>query len=201
LLLLQKDRAGNEKLREFYLSQIEILRLSRQRIPVGRQKSTPVQLTGEQLAAFHSHWYFYAVYLLLLRSPKLDEAKLASILDIGIEKIQTAIAMLIAIGLAVQNSKTGLHQIREGDVGVGRNSPYVDHIHRNFRLEAIKSLDKRNISDAHYSRYFMVSQKRAAEIQERFAQMVVQLNAMVDTAENTKEELILFGLCHDCFRY
>lgn len=193
VILAHYERAGSEHLREYYMDRMEKLRLSRQRLPLKNK-----ELSDADLAAFHSHWYHYAAYELLGLKSKPDIGQIAETLDVSVERIEKAVRFLAEIG--VVEEKNGRWEKKPFDMAVGRKAAYVDLIHRNFRIEAIRSLDRRHLEDSHYSRFFTVSKKKASLLQEQIAEFVKGLNEKIAEPEKAQNEN-LYSFSLDCFRY
>ena len=194
MIMAHSDRAGSEHLKEYYRDRMQKMKISRQRLPL----EVKTELTETEIVTFHSHWYYYAVYELTGLKIKLDEEQIAQMLDVSVARVKKALRFLLDVGVVIDDK--GRYRKSDFNMAVGRKTPYINLIHRNFRFEAIRSLDRREMEDSHYSRFFTVSKKKAALLQEKIADFVKELNEEIGPAESQAAE-VLYSFCLDCFRY
>jgi uncharacterized protein (TIGR02147 family) len=193
ILLAQFDRAGSVNLQNYFKGTIDKIRLSRQRLPIKEKKD----LSEVDLAAYHTHWYYHALHVLMEMDPHINAKDAAMILNIDLEKVEKGTEFLLDIG--VLSEEDGLWKTKDINNSIGRDKPYIDLVHRNFRLQVLKSLDNRKIVDSHYSRYFFVSKKRIGEMQEEMADFMVKINQLIARPEE-EDGRDLYALTVDCFK-
>lgn len=195
VLLAQFERAGSEKLRQYYLVMLERIRLGRQRVigALGRD------LTEGDFGLYHSKWYNHALHVLMELHPKADVAELARTLGITTVKVEESLGFLISVGAL--KLEEGRYQVCEINNSAKRGSPWVDGIHQDFRLEAIKSLDRRTLADSHYSRFFLASERKSALLQEELAEFMKRVNELIARPEEKNDVRKLHALCLDSFTY
>lgn len=197
MLLGQFEKAANPSLKKYYEEKIEKMRLGRQRLP----SATSRTVSEIEFGLYHSKWYNHALHVLLEAHPEGNRDVLAQILRITPKKVDEALEFLIQIGAAKKVNQK--YQVIEINNSASRNSPWVDGIHQDFRLEAIKSLDLRSLEDSHYSRFFLANSKKMALIQEELADFMKKLNQLIERVEPEDKELPkqLGALCLDSFSY
>jgi len=195
MLMAQSEKAGSESLRSYYQEQLEKLRLGRQRVIAEPGK----QISQADFGLYHSKWYNHALHVLIELIPKPDIMKLSDILKVSEAKVNEALHFLVSIGALTETD--GHYKSVEINNSAERGSPWVDGIHQDFRLEAIKSLDHRSVGDSHYSRFFVAGPKKNALIQEELAELMKRMNELIASPDEQENERELHGLCFDCFSY
>lgn len=117
ILLAQYERAGSEKLRQYYLEILERMRLGRQRLSGTRGRD----LSESDFGLYHSKWYNHALHVLMELHPKADIALLARTLGITSVKVEESLAFLVSVG-ALKVDK-GRYQVCEINNSAKRGSP------------------------------------------------------------------------------
>ena len=193
-LLVNFERAGSEKLKDYYSEKIHKKRTARQRIPVKLQEFSEVEL-----ATFYSNWIYFAIYDFLRCVKVKGEVELAELLNFPLSDVEKAFALLKRMNLLVFENKK--FSTRKAHLSIGRDTPYLASVHRNFRLQAIQSLERRKAEDSHYSQHFVVSKEKAAWIQEKIALFIKEIGIEWDEPEDSSKQKLLFSFALDCFRY
>ena len=196
ILLTHFERASSSHLKSYYHGRIHQVRSNRQRIPMREGK----RLSEVELASFYAVWYHFAIYVYLEASQGASRASIIEALALEENTVRQSLNFLQSLGLAEEKKEQFFH--KEGNVSVGRDSPFIDLVHKNFRLEVIRSLDQRKVEDAHYSQYFSATKETASWLQERVAEFKKEIDQELEARKKGKVvKMELYSLTIDCFRY
>ena len=162
MLLCQLDKAGSVDLKEYYLTQIRKIQNERKEIK-NRIKVTD-QLAEVDYITYYGQWYYAAIHVLVSISSFQTKESISKRLNLNIDTTAQALKFLLEKGLIIENS--GKYSIGQSRIHLDRKSPLISKHHTNWKIEAIKSLDKHNLSDMHYSSVVALSRKDAEKIKE-----------------------------------
>jgi uncharacterized protein (TIGR02147 family) len=188
LLLVQLARAGTEKLRQRFRSQIEAQRARHSNLKHRFRATTTLE--ERDLYAFFGVWYFNAIQLAASIPRLRDKSKLMSSLGLSEELVNEALEFLMSRGL-IEESKGRLvpGQTR---VFIGKDSPILKAHHANWRAKAVQSLDQATEKDLHFTSVYSLSAKDAARIRERLVREIEAVRAIVkDSPEEQLSTLTL----------
>lgn len=167
LLLVQKARAGTEKLKKVLEQQIKTLAESAQSL---KNRIKHQKFTEENKAVFYSHWYYSAIRL-GASIPKLGSVSaLANYLDLDRALVSRIIDFLLKNKLIVTH-KNGF-DMGPSVTHTGHDSPYVNRHHVNWRLQALKSMESTNDNNLFYTGPMVLSDSLAKEIRKTLIDLI-----------------------------
>jgi uncharacterized protein (TIGR02147 family) len=184
LWMLEHKRAGTQELKK-YFHQL-MAGIKEKSLNLKERVQIPQALSGEAEATYYSSWIYSAVHVASML-PKLNTAKkIAAALELP-EELTTSIAkFLVKNGLLEQNGEV----LTSGKIQLhlDRDSANINKHHSNWRIEALKSLDrKNNKKDLHYSGVSSLSKADAEKIRLMFVDVVENY---VRTIEKSPEETV-----------
>ena len=194
LLLVQSARAGSKELREYFRAEIQE-HLAR-RLNLTRRLGGKNPLSEEQRSRYYSSWLFAAIHIALTIPELQTPHVLARHFRIPVKTILEVLEFLVSCGLARQND--GAYQTGVNEIRVGNDSALIVRHHTNWRLEALKSLDReqRERADFHYSGTFSISRSDVTRLKDKMLEWVRETATLV--RESPEEEL--YAVCMDLFR-
>lgn len=191
LLLLQRDRAGTTKLKQYYTEQIQEV-LDR-RLILSKRHGGQNKLSEEHRALFYSSWHYLAIYVALAIPGAQTKEALRSFFQLPMKKIAEVVEFLVESGLARQE---GEHFIAEpGWIRLESGSPLMLKHHSNWRTQALLALDRDELLNLHYSAVMSLSRSDIRELKNR---MLDHIKDYVATARESKEEEV-YALTMDFF--
>lgn len=192
LLLLQKERAGTEKLKKYFSRQIEELIQRRSvlsnRVPVSNR------ISPEAEAKFYSSWIYGAAHVLLSIPHLQERAQLAAFLQLSVGATTEILEFLQEIGLAIYNN--GKYAMGPGHIHLAGDSENINKHHSNWRIQALRSLDFKRPDDLHYSAVVTLSKDDAARVKDL---LLSGMKKNIEIIRNSKEEEA-YVYCFDFFR-
>lgn len=188
ILLVSYGRAGTDALRRYYKKQLDGLRENRSVLKNRVQFQKTLSL--EDQAFFYSSWHYAAVHVAVSLPGCNSEKGLSAYFGLSMQRIGEIVEFLEKVGLIIREGtklKVGLSR-----VFLGSDSPLISKLHTNWRLEAIKSLDRYTEKDLHFSSAFTASYKDVAQIREMMIECIEQIRAVIKPSKD--EGCFVYGL-------
>jgi len=191
LLLLSRDRAGNQTLKKYYGEQIQEV-LDR-RLNLAKRLGEQNVLDEESKVIFYSSWHYAAIHLALTVPELQTREVLAKYFRLPMKKVISVLEFLVSVGLA----RTEGERFVAGStvIRIGSESPHIVKHHSHWRAQAIESLDRDDIVDLHYSAVVSLSRADARAIKER---VLENIKEYLQTIRESREEEV-YALCMDFF--
>ena len=168
LLLLQKERAGTEDLRDYF--QTKLNDLIERRLTIKNRIQAQEGLSPADQTVFYSKWYYGAIHVLLSITTLQTKAALAEHLRLPLATISDALEFLESRGLAVQ--KSGRFEIGPRHMHLSKDSPHIVKHHTNWRTRAVTSLDAPKPGDMHYSVAMTLSKDDAIKLKAALLKVI-----------------------------
>lgn len=186
ILLVEFDRAGSSQMRAYFKSKIEAIR--KDRLDMQKRFSEARTLTPEHQATYYSSSQYAAIHA-SLSVPELQTVQaLTEGFGIGRERVIEILSFLVSVGLAVEES--GRFRIGLARLHLGKNSNLIRQHHTNWRVEAIKALD-RNADDLHYSAVITASEEDVRVLREHWIKALEEFNKIVAPSKEEKVQAIV----------
>ncbi|RYZ79309.1 MAG: TIGR02147 family protein, partial [Proteobacteria bacterium] len=180
LLLVQKARAGTKDLENYFQNQLNQILKNRHVIKkrVGRTDS----IAGEDELRYYSNWQFAAVHVAISIPELNNPVAISNQLDIPINQVRAILDFLTKTGLAVSK---GLQNFEIGPkhIHLSSESSQVRSHHMNWRMRALKSLDKESKSNLHYSSAVSLSRADTEKIKELLIQNLKSMNKVIQGSQ------------------
>lgn len=164
LLLLQRDKAGSARLRQYFQEQIDETRA--QTAMVKAHLNIKDELNEEDQATYYSMWWYAAVHILSALPGTQTRPAIAERLQLPTTIVDRALLFLSARSLVVE--KDGRLGIGKGRVHLGDKSPLIARHHVNWRSKTAHFLEShgaQNPKHLHYSGILGLSRSDAKKIQ------------------------------------
>lgn len=183
LLLVQMERAGSFELKNYFKEKIKMLKDKRLQIAHRLNKSTKV--TKEHQAEYYSHWTYLAIHVALSISELQTPEALKKHFQLSLKKVNEALHFLTIIGLA--QKENGKFKIGKTHIHLENNSENILKHHTNWRIEALRSLERDELSELHYSVVYTLSREDALKLKDKIIKLVKE---NISTVDPSKEEVI-----------
>jgi uncharacterized protein (TIGR02147 family) len=181
--MVELKRAGTPDLKTYFQKLMHSLR--EKNIEIKDRVGIPQVLSTEAQTIYYSSWIYGAIHMAGMIGNLSSAAKIAAGLQISETQAIQVIEFLIANGLldgTPQKFRSGKIQIH-----LGKNTPNINKHHTNWRVEAIKSLDREHKEDLHYSGVSCLSEEDAHKIK---ALLVDTIENYVRLVEKSPEETL-----------
>jgi len=183
LLLVQRARAGTSVLQKYYDRKIQ--KALDLRLILKNRLTDKKTLTREDQAIYYSDWLYSAVHLAVLVPRLRTPQSIANYLGASVEKIVRSLEFLEAVNLVIKKEReyfpgnTRIH--------LESDSPMISKHHTNWRLQAIRSLERTSPSELHYSSVIGISQGDLPRVREVMVKAIEEIRSVV---RNSKDESV-----------
>lgn len=190
--LVQRERAGNKELREYWTERLREIETQRNRLSERFTKHQ--ELDVEQKAIYYSSWKYVAVRLSTDVSGGQTAAQVAANFRMSPDEAQDVLTFLASNGLCVEDN--GVYRLGPAHVHVPNESPFVAKHHVNWRTRAVVGIDSRTPDELFFTAPMVISEKDFERLRE---QLNTSIKSIVETAKaSTSENVVCLNI--DFFR-
>lgn len=185
-LIVHLARAGTEKLRRRISKKLE--RLREENLILSKRLKSTTSLGTEEKAVYYSNWYYAAIHA-LVSIPQLQTVDaLSRNLSLSHVLIQHVLDFLVQCQLV--RIKKGKYEIGVEKMHLPGDSPFIQRHHGNWRIQALRALEKIKPEDLHYSSVISLSRAELLEIREKIISLIQEKKKIIVASE--KQEV---GAC------
>jgi uncharacterized protein (TIGR02147 family) len=191
LLLVQKNKAGTRKLKDYFDTQIG--EIKKRRLVVAERLGKNYSLTDPEKQIYYSSWIYSAVHIATTIPELQTKKKLAEHLNLHYDRLAEVLNFLSQAQLVIMNGEN----VRPGPslIHLGNNSSNIFKHHANWRNQAIESLEREGPLDLHYSLVLSLSKEDIEKVKSIFLKGIEN---MAEIVRPSKEET-LYALNIDFF--
>lgn len=193
LLLFHFEKAGSHKLRFYYQEQIHRIRQKRTEVRSHVEADLEIDFTKQM--RFFSEWLYIAIFTAVQIPELREEKKLADKLHLSEGIVRKSVEWMIEQGF-LKRERNHLSPTSQR-IHLAGDSPFIDQHHRNWRNEAVRSLNRKTDSNLHYSGALSMSQADYFRVRELLLQGISNIESILKPSKD--EELVGIGL--DLFLY
>ncbi len=175
LLLIQRDRAGDHKLKKLFEKQISKAQTDAQKLK--SRIAWEKELTFEQQAVFYSDWLYTAVHALTSIKSMNNADAIAERLGTSRARIVEVINWLLQFALCKEEN--GKLVIGPMTTFIDRNSPLTTRHHSNWRQKAIEKMSDPKDRDFFFTAPFTVSKNDYESVRKDLLQFIDGLSKRV----------------------
>lgn len=192
LLLIQYQRAGIAKLKNRFHRQMLDIRDAR--MALKNRLGVKQSLKERDQVLYYSSWHYSAIHAIVSIPGFQTVDKIAAALSLEPKIVAEALEFLLQSGLLKETRKASKTLLEVGNtrIHLGNDSPLISKHHINWRLQGIRSVEKRRPEDLHYSSVFSISRKDALRIREGLIEHIKSVKAVIK--DSPEEELHSFSL-------
>lgn len=155
LLLIQKDKAGTELLKEHFRNQVSELRKSRQHVK--ERVRLEDEISSKDTAMYYNNWWYSAIHVTTALAEVNTREDISRMLGVPPDIVGQVLDFLVSRGLVQE--KNGRYSIGKARVHVGSRSPLVTRHHANWRLKAVEVQERMHPRNLHFSEVVAISKK------------------------------------------
>jgi uncharacterized protein (TIGR02147 family) len=179
LLLVQRDKAGSTKLKNFFNDQIEGL-LKKRRL-VTHRIGSPEEISDLDQKTYYQYWWHVAIHILCGLDSINTREDIARYFNLPLEIVDHTLTFLISKGFV--NEVNGGLEVGKTRIHLGSESPNVTRHHINWRNRVIPNLEKFKSTDLHYSAVIGIAQKDFALINEKILKMLEDVEKVIQNSD------------------
>lgn len=190
LLLVQKDRAGTQRLKLLFEKQASRLRAQAQKLENRLPYDTV--LSEADKALYYSEWYFGAARI-LTSIPGFSTAEtLSKALDIPISNVNRILEFLLARGLCIEDKK-GKLAVGPKRTFLESDSNLIGRHHTNWRMRAIEHYPRMTTQDFAYTSPLSISERGFLKVREEL-RVLAERVAKIVSDDDVQENLVCFNI-------
>lgn len=188
LVLLQHERAGSKKLKDYFLELKEQIR--KQALQVSQRVHKNKVLTDVEKSVFYSSWLFAAIHLMTTLDRKIRFEDLCTKFNLHPSRVREILDFLIQIQMVVE--KDGIFSSGPVATHLEKKSPFLIKHHTNWRLKAIQAAESLSDNELMYSANVSLSKKDFECLREEFMQVIQRFVDVVKPSPS--EDIAQFNL-------
>lgn len=191
LNLVEYGRSGTRNLKQRLQRRLQTLR--DQQLNLKSRLRLNKQIAEEDQAAYYASSLPATLHALLSVPQYSSAVEAARALNHSLAQVTEVCNQLVRIG--VYKIESHRYVLNQASVHLGQASQYLTQHHINWRLEAIKHIQKKNPSQLHYSSVVSLSHEDRQKLHELFIQTIQTKKEIV---RKSKEESVS-AVCLDFF--
>lgn len=161
-LLLQEARAGTYVLKKYFQTQIKYI--EEQRKKINQRIKVKSEISNEGKALYYSKWFYSAIHFIIAIPQYQTTEAISKRLKLPIRLVSKILQNLVDMKLIKQNGLE--YKIIETRIHLDSESPFISKHHINWKVEAIKSLEKEEEKNFDYSSVIAISKEDASRMKE-----------------------------------
>ena len=189
LMLVQLARAGTASLRTQFQKVIDQAR--EDRLNLQKRVGVKDSISKEDQATYYSHWYFAALHVMTGIPSMQTKQAMAKELNLPLSRISEILDFLVSIGL-VNEGSDGRYSTGIGKIHLKKDSPMILRHHANWRIQAIRCIEKSPDAGIHYSVLVNTSKSDSELLRSMIAQFIEKFMKVVHPSVD--EEMNCFTL-------
>lgn len=172
ILLVNFDRAGSHKLKEYFRRQIK--HIQKQRTENLQQVlKTDITLSETDKAIFYSNWLYSAVRLQTSIKGFQTLESLSSYFQISREQISDILYFLIEKNLVLKNEKG--FEMGPQRTHLESSSPFIKARQISWRVKAFEKMDRTDKSQFFYTAPMSISEQQLKNLREKITDVIKEL--------------------------
>jgi uncharacterized protein (TIGR02147 family) len=190
--LVNLDKAGSEKLRNYWRQRIKEISQERQKLisRIGKHR----ELTAEQKATFYSSWLYVAIYVATAIHDGQSLEEIALRFNLSREKSESYLSFLVQTGICEVNN--GIYRMGSAVIYLPNESPLVVRHHSNWRIKAMNRMDQREEIELFFTSPMSMSKNDFLKIRNLIAEMIQ--TSLEICKDSSAEEVVCMNI--DFFR-
>lgn len=180
-LLIHFARAGTPSLRSRLNKQIQSVQ--QKRLVLKDRLGVKEGLSKEDQTKFYSSWVYGAIHVLLAAKKFQTKETISNRLGISMKRTSEILEFLVQTGLA-KPLPGHRFEIGTARIHLGNDSDLISKFHTNWRVQAIRSLDKESVNeDLHYSSAISISEADFLRIKGMLVKAIEEIKPVIRDSE------------------
>jgi len=193
LLLVEHARASTPSLIRHFERRMQ--KVLEQRAQLKNRFTDKKSLNSEDQVIYYSHWAYCAVHMVVLNPAFRSPDSISKYLDLSVSKTSQVLDFLTSAGLVKKEG--GVFVPGDVRIHLGHDSPMISKHHTNWRIQAVKALERETSQELHYSGVISVSLTDLPKVREVLIRALEDVRKIVkDSADEAVYcyTMDLFGL-------
>jgi uncharacterized protein (TIGR02147 family) len=177
LLLLQMERAGNKKLKDYFRK--KIVETQEASLEIKNRITTERTLSEQDRAIFYSSWIYSAVRLYCSIGDGKTVDEICEHFHLERSKTLETLSFLTSCNLCMQDGS--IYKLGSQKTHLEQGSPYLPRHYANWRLKAIQRSENLEKHELMFTAPFSIHKKDFELLREEFLQIIKKLYSQVET--------------------
>lgn len=183
MLLVEKERAGTQRLKDFFHR--KIVKLKKESQEIKNRVPESKTLNDQERAIFYSSALYSSIRTFCSIGEGKSLEEICERFHVSREKATDVIQFLLGTGLLRQNKSLYAHGAQRTHLEQG--SPYLPKHHANWRMKAIQRSEDLSASELMFTAPISIGRKEFELLKEDFLQLIQKVYSRV--GETTPEEI------------
>ena len=192
LLLVQWEKSGSARLRNYFQNQIELIQAKRNEI--SKRVSSRDQVQEAIMPLYYSMWWYAAIHILTGLPGFQTIPAISRKLALPADLVAGVLDKLVAAGLVEQRRDT--FTIGKKRIHLDQKSTFIHRHHINWRAKSMQQCEIATSESLRYSGILALSEEDAIKVKELILDLVEKSERILKTSQ---EEDAFILLC-DFFR-
>ena len=190
LIMVNRDRSGNEKLRTHYEAKMKSILRKREEIKtrISDLKVTPKVIANE----YYSHWKYTAVHMAARISAYAKEDTIGSFLGLSESEVTQAVNLLIRGGFLTRKGSSLIATDRR--IHLSKSSDHLERHHVNWRLDAVREVLQSPRKNLHYTSVMSISKEAHQQLNEMLLKFIEKSEPVIRDASDKQVSVLLLDL-------
>ncbi len=180
--LVEKDRASTVRLKKFFTNEERLLREKRNNLK--NRYDVEHTISEEAVMAYFNDWKKIAVHSAVVLPGNQTPETIASRLEIPVAKVAECLKFLSLNGFI--RTEKGKYVDSLARIHLGSDSVMIEKHHTNWRLQALRAIDRNLNQNLHYSSLVTISHKDLELVKSLLIQTLDRVKAVIrDSKDET----------------
>lgn len=193
MTLVQRDRAGTPKLKQYYQALIDRMLKEEAQIK-SHVQAKQLEANEQDLSLYYGAWFHVAVHMAIHNTKLRTVSALVAYTKLSESQVRESIDLLVRLGFA-QFDKDKVVPI-DRTFHLSKRSLALRSHHTNWRGQAVQSLDDNQPDALHYSLVLNVDAETAIKMRELLLDSIKRTHILIEKAKIEN----VYSICLDLFK-
>jgi uncharacterized protein (TIGR02147 family) len=180
--MVQMARASNAQSRAYFRKQMSELKT--RALNLSERLQARKSLSEADQAIFYSSWFYSGIRLLIATRDFKGPEEISEVIGLPLVTVARALEFLVSRRLVQQNG--GKYEVGETLTYVGRDSPFVNKHHLNWRMKAIQQLDHVPDDELVFTNSIAISEADFQRVREEIVSFLERYKAIGDPSPSER---------------
>ncbi len=184
ICLIEKERAGSTQLKNYWQGKCD--HFKEQSEVVSQKIKKDRELTEDEKMIYYTHYLFISIRLFCSLSPKTI-LEIEQRFSLTRKKVLEYLDKLLALGVIQKNSDR--YENTDQVIFLDKMSPHIYRHHMNWRVQAMKQIEKPKLDDLSFSYPMTISKKDFLVLRKKWVAEILEIQK---TLLKTEPDTIAF---------
>lgn len=182
LLLIQRDRAGEQQLKLHIQRKIDSVLQQRSEIKNQIKETDHAEIPTDELRKYYSKWYHTAIHMYLRTVQTIELENIAKKLKLNTKDVKESIDLLVGIGFIKLEKGKVIHLNRRFHAATDELSMRLNH--HNWRHTAIQIYDQKSNDDLFYTSVMSIDASTFIKMKKMILDNIKSMEPAINDAKD-----------------